>query len=357
MKLPLIIDREREILQSYMRKIQQQQIIIIGLSLIVIGAYYVLGVLVMYDVIELSPDFLDILKSIQVAAAVFILATLFLGISTPILDGFFFFLERDSRSHLLTVWNYGVWVVTFVIVLAQFTGSLESLGISIGVFSAGLAIAMQQPLTSLVGWVIILSKRVYKVGDRILIKDIKGDVDQITPFNTVLREVGGDMKGFEPTGVKITFPNNIVLTEAIHNYSSDFPYVWEYIPVSVTYESDLALAKDLIKAATMDALGNSMEKASEKMRPYLYGTPQEQELSDEPTVLVSMDQSCVVVKVKFICRQNKRHKIKSDITDKILDAFNKPENKNRVAIAYPHMQLVFHEDSVDGVFKKKLHGN
>ena len=281
----------------------------------------------------------------------------FLKLSTPLLNKFFFFIDAPSRKILLRAWNYGIWAIAFLIILAQFTGHIQSLGISIGVFSAGLAIALQQPITSVVGWLVIVSKKPYKVGDRIVVGDIKGDVVDITTFYTVVREFGREMGGDDPTGVKITIPNNVLLTKPILNYTSDFPYIWDYVSVSITYESDAKLAQQLVKKAAMDVLGDSMRKAVERMRPYLYGTPQENELTEEPVVYSRFADSAVVLDVKYICRANEKRRVKSDMTEAILDSFNLPRNRDKVSIAYPHTELVFHDESIEGAVRKYLQRN
>ncbi|MFH1055670.1 MAG: mechanosensitive ion channel domain-containing protein, partial [Candidatus Altiarchaeota archaeon] len=231
-------------------------------------------------------------KLIMGLFVVTVIAT-FLKITTYLINRFFFFIEAESRNVILRTWNYGVWGVFIIAILAQFTGNTASLGVSIGVFSAGVAIALQQPIMSILGWSVIMSKRPYKVGDRILVRNIKGDVAEITLFHTVLLEVGREMGGDDPTGVKITLPNNIVLIEPVLNYTSDFPYIWDYIPVSVTYESDIKLAKELVRTAAEDVVGESMKRAVERMRPYLYGTPQETELTGGPVVYTSLSDSSV----------------------------------------------------------------
>ncbi|MFH1403429.1 MAG: hypothetical protein ABIH11_04090, partial [Candidatus Altiarchaeota archaeon] len=134
----------------------------------------------------------------------------------------------------------------------------------------------------------------------------------------------------------------------------DFPFIWDFVPVSVTYESDIKLARELVKTAAKNVLGDTMEKAVARMRPYLYGTPQESELIEEPVVYTRFADSSVVLEVKYICRATRKHFVKSEITGSILELFNAPENRDKLTIAYPHMELVFHDQSIEGAFKEYL---
>ncbi|MFH1403095.1 MAG: mechanosensitive ion channel domain-containing protein, partial [Candidatus Altiarchaeota archaeon] len=267
MKLRMNLESERRIFENYLEKIGklQSKVIVISLITVILLGLIHLGVNV--NVLSLTPAQISSLSRIMLSIVVIIVATIFLKLSTPLVNKFFFFLDSPSRSILLKAWNYGVWVTAIIIILAQFTGHIQSLGISIGVFSAGLAIALQQPITSIVGWLVILARRPYKIGDRIVVRGIKGDVVEITMFYTVVREFGRDMSSDDPTGVKITIPNNIILMEPILNYTSDFPFIWDFVPVSVTYESDIKLARELVKTAAKNVLGDTMEKAVARMRP------------------------------------------------------------------------------------------
>jgi len=293
----------------------------------------------------------DMLVRIMISTLIAMVATLFLKLTTAVLDKFFFFLDPTARGIVLRTWNYVIAAITLLFILGQYTGRLESIGISLGVFSAGLAIALQQPLTSALGWIVIMSKKTYKVGDRIFVKGIKGDVYEISMFYTVVMQVGGELGGDDPTGIKISLPNSFVLTEPVMNYSSDFPFVWDHVKVSVTYESDPELARTIIKQAAQDIAGETMKKAVERMKPYLYGTQQESELSEEPLVFTNFAESSLVVRVKYLVKVNRRHYVKSQITERIMSEFTNGENAGKVIIAYPHTELVFHDQSLKGIFR------
>ncbi|MBD3387922.1 MAG: mechanosensitive ion channel [Candidatus Altiarchaeales archaeon] len=349
--ISLDMESRKNMFQDYLVKIERMQSKVIVVSFVIALFLGLILLSVRLELISIETSHLAMLSNIMLSIFAVIVATAFLKITTPLLNRFFFFLDSSSRSIVVHAWNYGVWFVALLAILARFTGHMQSLGISIGVFSAGLAIALQQPITSVVGWLIIMAKKPYREGDRIVVREIKGDVVEITLFYTVLREFGRDMDGDDPTGVKITIPNNIILMEPILNYTSEFPFIWDYTAVSVTYESDIQLARKLVKEASMEVLGDSMKRAVERMRPHLYGTPQEADLSEDPVVFTKFSDSSVVLDVRYICKAVRRRRVKSDINEKIIEAFGKHDN---VTIAYPHQQLVFHDESIEGMMRKYL---
>src|SRR5438128_7315017 len=113
--------------------------------------------------------------------------------------------------------------------------------VSIGVLSLILGLAVQTPMTSFLGWIYILIRAPYRVGDRIKIGDATGDVIDVSYLDTTLWEFGGDFLSTDhPTGRVIKFPNSTILSTPVYNYTWPlFPYIWNEIKFSVAYESDL----------------------------------------------------------------------------------------------------------------------
>lgn len=322
---------------------------IIAISVIILLVAVLLQVLLGIGMIEFTHAQTEIFRSLGISSVTVLFAMALLKLTTPIVQRSFFFLDPQARSIIAKVWNYAILAVALLVIFGRFTGNLRDIGISFGVFSAGLAIALQQPLTSALGWMVIMSKTTYKVGDRIVVRGIKGDVYQISLFYTVIMEVGGELGGDNPTGVKISMPNSFVLTEPVHNYSADFPFVWDQIRVDITYESDPELARNIISDATMKAAGRGMKRALERMRPYLYGTLQEGELSDKPLIFTDLADSSIILRAKYLVKVNRRNRTRSDITEAVLEAFSLPQNRERVSMAYPHTELVFRDQSITGL--------
>lgn len=108
----------------------------------------------------------------------------------------------------------------------------------LGLISAGIAIALKDPLVNMVAWFFILIRQPFKVGDRIQIGDNSGDVIDIRLFQFSLNEIGNWVDADQSTGRIIHIPNGFVFTEPQANYTAGFQYIWSEIPVLVTFESD-----------------------------------------------------------------------------------------------------------------------
>lgn len=82
----------------------------------------------------------------------------------------------------------------------------QSISTYLGLLSAGLAIALQDPLVNLAGWIFILWRRPFEVGDRIQIGDTRGDVIDQRIFMFTLMEIGNWVDAEQSTGRVVHVP-------------------------------------------------------------------------------------------------------------------------------------------------------
>lgn len=284
------------------------------------------------------------------------ITSIVLGVSKPIIKRILSNASKENEyvESTMRLWSYIVWFLAFFIIIISLSGNIAAAGISLGIFGAGIAFALQQPLTCLVGWMFVVMRRPYAIGDRIMIDSVKGDVVDITMLYTVLRESGGDFGIEEPTGRLVTLPNSTILQKPITNYTSDNPYIFEEVANAVTYESDHKLAKDIMIEAAKEVVGEDMKKAYYRVLKEFRKAKLEQSVFEEPQIRVEFGESAVNMSVRFMCDARKRRRVKSEITWKILERFNEPENKGKVEIAYPHTELVFHKEVTDTPWKDFL---
>src|SRR5205085_4232399 len=134
--------------------------------------------------------------------------------------------------------------------------------VSFGVLSLVVGLAVQTPFTSLLGWVYILVRTLYRVGDRIRIGDATGDVIDVGYLDTTLWEFGGQYLSTDhPSGRVIRFPNEKVLDSIVWNYSWPlFPYIWNEIKFQIAYQSDLKFVSETMQRIVEEEIGEEMMK-------------------------------------------------------------------------------------------------
>lgn len=127
------------------------------------------------------------------------------------------------------------------------TSQLANAGSFIGLLSAGVAIALSDVLKNVAGWGLILFRRPFKVGDRIEVGPNAGDVIDIGVFRFSLMEIRNWVDADQTTGRILHIPNGILFVEPLANYTEGFPYIWLEIPMTVTFESDWEVAREMVQ--------------------------------------------------------------------------------------------------------------
>ena len=235
--------------------------------------------------------------------------------------------QHDLRNFLRLAFGIVVLVLLFGIVTRQWVGVL----LSLGVIGFAVTFALQQPLFSLIGFVYIMVKHPYRVGDRVAIEDAKGDVVEVDFFVTTLWEVGGELvSSHQPSGRIITVPNSVVLSSHVYNYSWEaFPRVWNELSVQVAFETDLGFAVETMTAVADEFLGDEMATHIEEYRDRLAETPVELEVADRPSVNVVQRESWVELRLRYLVHPRRGQRARNALYDRILAAFN--EHPDRVA--------------------------
>jgi small-conductance mechanosensitive channel len=205
----------------------------------------------------------------------------------------------------------------------------------LGLLSAGLAVALKEPIENMAGWAFILLKRPFDVGDRIQIGKSKGDVIDQGVFCFTLMEVGEWVDAEQSTGRVLHVPNGSVFNETLANYGAGFQYIWHEIPVLITFESDWRKAeKSLLEIAERHGAELS-EKAADKVRDaarkYMIFY---QKLT--PTVYTTVKDSGVLLTIRLLCEPRKRRNTEQSIWRDILDTF---EKEKKINLAYNTMRI------------------
>ncbi|MDX5346598.1 MAG: mechanosensitive ion channel family protein, partial [Hymenobacteraceae bacterium] len=160
---------------------------------------------------------------------------------------------RWSRSNAITTLILiSVWILAVGIAVSVVAGDIRALVGSFGLIGLALSWSLQTPIESFTGWLLNSFQGYYRVGDRIRVGEVFGDVFRIDFLTTTVWEIGapyqpGFVQAEQPTGRLVTFPNNEILTGTVINLTGDFPYVWDELSVAVANESDMVQAMQVME--------------------------------------------------------------------------------------------------------------
>jgi small-conductance mechanosensitive channel len=231
-----------------------------------------------------------------------------------------------SRYNLTRVIRLLTAVVVLGILGTILLGNLYTGLVSLGVISIIVGLAVQTPMTSFIGWVYLLVRAPYRVGDRIQIGDATGDVIEVSYLDTTLWEFGGKYLSTDhPSGRIIKFPNSHVLNTTVYNYSWPlFPYIWNEIKFNIGYESDLEFVAKVLVEVTEEEIGKQLMDRVKVYREVLSQTPvDELEVREHPAVIFRVNPNTWLdVIVRYLVDPKRAGRVKSDLTKKLLARLN-----------------------------------
>ena len=232
--------------------------------------------------------------------------------------------------------GYAIGLLGVIIIVRTWVQGSGSLVTYLGLVSAGLAVALQEPIANLFGFGFILWRRPFEVGDRIEIGQHTGDVVDARLFQFTILEVGNWVKADQSTGRVIHIPNGWVFRHATANFSKGIDHIWNELPITVTFESDWRLAKQILT----QILNDSSQVAEETVKARIDAAANRyfiRYMNLTPIVWTSVSEDGVVLTLRYLCDPRKRRSTANDLWEKILDEFAKHE---RIDFAYrTHRQL------------------
>lgn len=249
----------------------------------------------------------------------------------------------EKATAIASLASIGLYIAAIAAALSIIAGDVRALMGSLGLIGLALSWALQTPIESFTGWLLNSFRSYYRVGDRIAVGEVFGDVYRVDLLTTTVWEAGGSGKpvaGAQSTGALVTFPNWEVLRSNITNYSQDFPYVWDEVSIGVANESDLRYCVALIERVGEVVMGELMRTPAEQYRALLKREGLNYDVDDQPRVFVSLTDSWVNCTLRYLVPARSRRKWATDLLLAINEEAAKPEHKGRFIGAYPRSEVL-----------------
>lgn len=245
---------------------------------------------------------------------------------------------RDSKTYYRTrkAVAYLFVFITFVLVGRIWFQGIASMTTFLGLFSAGLAIAMKDLVMNIAGWGYILGKGMFKIGHRIEIGGVSGDVMDIRLFEFSLMETRNWVSADQSTGRIVYLPNSIIFKQALFNYSIGIPYIWDELPIHITHESNWKKAKEILVAIAADYWAPISQEAHATLKRaskefMVFNT------SPHPIVYTSIsNENSITLTIRYMSPYRDRRNSSQKLYEDILEKF---ESHYDIEFAYPTQRV------------------
>ena len=220
-----------------------------------------------------------------------------------------------------------------VAVVVIWRDALSELGSVAGWMAAGLTVALQRVVTAFAGYLIILRGNIFRVGDRITIGGVRGDVVALAFMQTTVMEMGqhpgeqGDapsmwVNGRQLTGRIVRVTNDKVFDTPVYNYTREFPYIWDELTLPVRYQDDRARAEQIL----LDAARRTASDIVDDARPALDALREHFHMHErpslEPRVFYNLTDNWLELSVRYLTTDHDARSRKDALSRDVLAALD-----------------------------------
>jgi small-conductance mechanosensitive channel len=234
---------------------------------------------------------------------------------------------RYKARKVVTFFGY---LATLIFIALIFSDKLGGFTVAFGVAGAGVAFALQEVIASVAGWMAVSFGGFYKVGDRVELGGIKGDVIDIGILRTTIMQIGEWVSSDQYNGRIVRVANSFVFKEPVFNYSAEFPFLWDEIMLPIKYGSDYRLARELIERVADEIVGSYVHPAEQAWMPvtrrYLI-----EAASVRPTTFMIANQNWIEFTLRYVVDFKVRRLAKDRLFTRILEEIDKSADKVGIA--------------------------
>jgi small-conductance mechanosensitive channel len=193
-----------------------------------------------------------------------------------------------------------LWSLVVAIIGFTFASELSSIVTFAGLITAGVAVAMQSVLVSIVGYFFLIGKYGIRVGDRVQIGEVSGEIIELGMVRMYLMELAGH-GSFGPTGRVVAFPNSVVfqVSTGLFKQIPGVNFGWHDITLSLPAGVDYASTKQKLLAAANEALADYREEIERQTRELERTTMSSAGGTAAPTVQLSYSAKGVDARVHY----------------------------------------------------------
>lgn len=225
-----------------------------------------------------------------------------------------------------------------LVILILWAHTLKQRGTFLGIFGAGLAIALREPLLSVAGRLGIFAGHMYNAGDRIELQKMSGDVIDIGFFYTRMLEIGSWITADQYSGRIVLIPNSMIFGTPIVNYTQHLSLIWDEVQLPITYKSNMDSAIRIMTDAganyTREFLKHAQRDLDAMRKQFLM--PQ---LQLEPEVYVKVTSNWLQLTMRYLVDPKQRRPASSFIYKEV---FKRVSQAADIEIASETMELTVH---------------
>jgi small-conductance mechanosensitive channel len=172
------------------------------------------------------------------------------------------------RYQFLLMRKIAIWGGVALVLIVAFVTELGAVATFAGLITAGVALALQNVIVSMVGYFFLIGKYGIRVGDRVQVGTVTGEVVDIGLVRFHLMELSGGTADSEPTGRVVAFSNAVVFqaTAGLFKQIPGTNFIWRDIVLKFAPESDYRVIRDRVREAIDNAFADYRDSLERQRR-------------------------------------------------------------------------------------------
>ncbi len=249
--------------------------------------------------------------------------------------------EPRRRHQFLVLRRIVLWFVSGMIIAFAFATELGSLATFAGLLTAGVAVALQNVILSVAGYFFLIGKYGVRIGDRVQIAGVTGEVVDIGLVRVHLMEFAGGGAGAQPTGRVVAFSNSVVFQSGggIFKQIPGTNFVWHELTLTLAPESNYRSVEERLMGAVQSVFAD-YRAAMEKQRHQIERLGPVSVSTLGPQSRLRLTQGALEVVISYPLELQKAAEVDDRITRQVLDAIEREPKLKLVGSGAPNIQPV-----------------
>ena len=247
--------------------------------------------------------------------------------------------DLHRRHQLMQLRRLAIAAVIALILVFMLGGDLRVLATVMGFAAAGVALALQNVILSFAGYFYISGRFGIRVGDRVQLAGVTGDVLEIGLLKLTMMELTNDANGRQPTGRVVIFPNSIVY-QANGNFFNQLPgahYLWNEMRLTLAPDCDYRLAEQRL----MEVVGAVFARYRDSIQRDYHNVESGLNISFEnprPFSRLQLSDAGIEVVVRYPVPLQTTAQAVDEISRRLIDAINREPGLRLVPQTTPSLQ-------------------
>jgi small-conductance mechanosensitive channel len=250
--------------------------------------------------------------------------------------------DTRRRYQMLLLRRIALWMTIVMVVAFSFATELGSVATFAGLLTAGVAVALQNVILSVAGYFFLIGKFGVRVGDRVQIGGVSGEVVEIGLVRIHIMELGGIGRDVQPTGRVVAFSNAFVFqpTAGMFKQIPGTNLVWHEMTLTLAFDNDYRSVEERMIQA-VDAAFAPYHETLERQRMLMETNLGSVNIAPlRPRTALRLAASGLEVKISFPVEVRNAAEVDAGVTREILKELDREPKLRMVGSDIPTIRQI-----------------